>query len=36
MEAGLATWGEGAVHRCRVCLVDLARYQLEACSSVWK
>eukprot|EP00090_Calanus_glacialis_P017086 TRINITY_DN26699_c0_g1_i1.p1 TRINITY_DN26699_c0_g1~~TRINITY_DN26699_c0_g1_i1.p1 ORF type:complete len:831 (-),score=407.19 TRINITY_DN26699_c0_g1_i1:535-3027(-) len=29
MEAGLGTWVEGAVHRCLVCLGDLARYQLE-------
>jgi len=28
-EPGLSGWVEGAVHRCLVCLGDLARYQLE-------
>ena len=28
-EPGLNGWVEGAVHRCLVCLGDLARYQLE-------
>merc|ERR1712142_343910 len=28
-EPGLDGWVEGAVHRCLVCLGDLARYQLE-------
>jgi hypothetical protein len=29
MQPGLVSWVEGAVHRCLVCLGDLARYQLE-------
>jgi hypothetical protein len=29
MQHGLVSWVEGAVHRCLVCLGDLARYQLE-------